>query len=281
MPMLRPIPRRWSQFTGGLSTAARKRAMTNQPIKVRTCQSRKSPASTTAAVRRAMAIVRTTCEGAMRTHTVSSSPGMGRLGPAGWLGPAGCVCATLCSLLSSPDAGVLGFVGSVCGVLCSPVSPVPSLAGSVCESLRSPVFPLSSLIPSPQVHSGSRRSYYTTSTCERQSRRGAQTPPYQVQITLKALCCAFLRSVLTSITFHSGDLGDLVPLGVAGRPVADVEQPGQNHPEPLPAGHPDSGCVEKHVDQGRKGEEDDAEQRPDERVECCIDEGGPQNPDNE
>jgi hypothetical protein len=34
---------RWSQSTAGLSTAARKRAMMNQPTKVRTCQSRIEP----------------------------------------------------------------------------------------------------------------------------------------------------------------------------------------------------------------------------------------------
>src|SRR5215207_301345 len=50
----------------------------------------------------------------------------------------------------------------------------------------------------------------------------------KIQTTLKALCCAFLCS---RITLHSGDL---IPLGVAGRPVADVHQPGQTHPEPLP-----------------------------------------------
>jgi hypothetical protein len=72
---------------------------------------------------------------------------------------------------------------------------------------------------------------------------------------------AYLRS---PVPFH---LGDLVPLGIAGRPLADVEQSGQNHPEPFPAAQPKAGRVEDHVDQSRKGEEDDAEQRPDERVE--------------
>ena len=52
--------RRWSQFTAGLSTAARKRAITNQPMKVRTCQSRNSTLSTAAVVSKAMATVRTT-----------------------------------------------------------------------------------------------------------------------------------------------------------------------------------------------------------------------------
>src|SRR5918993_2890264 len=81
----------------------------------------------------------------MRTHTTSPLPAMLMLGFSG------CVCATLCSLLSSPYAGVLGVVGSVCG------------------SLRSPVFPISSLIPSPQFHTGGRR-FCTTSPCELQSR---------------------------------------------------------------------------------------------------------------
>ena len=85
---------------------------------------------------------------------------------------------------------------------------------------------------------------------------------------------AFLRS---PAPFHPGDL---VPLGVADRPVVDVEQSGQDHPEPIPAGQPDTRCVEDHIDQGRKGEKDDAEQRPDERGECCTDEGRPDDPDN-
>ena len=52
--------RRWSQLTVGLSTAARKRAMTNQPTKVLTCHTKKKAPSTTAVVRRAMATVRIT-----------------------------------------------------------------------------------------------------------------------------------------------------------------------------------------------------------------------------
>src|SRR5215211_8461114 len=60
--------RRWSQLTAGFSTAARKRAMTNQPTKVRTCQSRKNAPCTTAVVKRAMATVRITCEVGAPTH---------------------------------------------------------------------------------------------------------------------------------------------------------------------------------------------------------------------
>jgi hypothetical protein len=48
--------------------------MTNQPTKVRTCQSRKRAPITTAAVSRAMATVRTTCEGETPAH------------PPSWLG---------------------------------------------------------------------------------------------------------------------------------------------------------------------------------------------------
>jgi len=66
--------RRWSHLTAGLSAAARKRAMTNQAMKVRTCQSRKSVPSTTTALRRAMTTMRTTCEVEACPH------------PASWLG---------------------------------------------------------------------------------------------------------------------------------------------------------------------------------------------------
>jgi hypothetical protein len=59
-------------LTAGLSTAARKREMTNQPTKVRTCQSRKKAPSTTAALKRAMTTARITWEGEMRTHTTSA-----------------------------------------------------------------------------------------------------------------------------------------------------------------------------------------------------------------
>src|SRR5919107_3731603 len=54
--------RRCSQFTAGLSTAARKTATTNQPTKVLTFHRRKSAPSTTTTVSRATATVRTTCE---------------------------------------------------------------------------------------------------------------------------------------------------------------------------------------------------------------------------
>src|SRR5215210_6733214 len=73
--------------------------------------------------------------------------------------------------------------------------------------------------------------------------------------------------------------GDLVTLGVSGTPVADVEQRGENDPEPSPTGQPHAGYVKDHVDQGREREEDDAEKRQDERVESRIDEGRPGDPD--
>src|SRR5829696_6929206 len=72
--------RRWSQLTAGLSTAARKRATTNQPTNVRTCQIRNSAPSTTTAVSKATATVRTTCEGEAPTHPASWR-GMGAMPP--------------------------------------------------------------------------------------------------------------------------------------------------------------------------------------------------------
>src|ERR671911_507200 len=75
--------------------------------------------------------------------------------------------------------------------------------------------------------------------------------------------------------------GDLVPLGVASPPVTDVEQRGENDPEPPPSAQPDAGYVEDNVDQGRKREEDDAKERQDERVESRIDESRSGYPDDE
>src|SRR5215207_7381355 len=63
--------RRWSQLTAGLSTAARKSAMTSQPTKVRTCHIRKNAPSTTAVVSKAMATVRITCEVEALAHPTS------------------------------------------------------------------------------------------------------------------------------------------------------------------------------------------------------------------
>jgi hypothetical protein len=71
-------------LTAGLSTAARKREMTNQPTKVRTCQSRKKVPSTTAALKRATTTVRITWEGEMRTHTTPAL-GMEAFGSVGAL----------------------------------------------------------------------------------------------------------------------------------------------------------------------------------------------------
>jgi len=75
----------------------RKRAMTNQPTKVRTCQSRKRAPSTTAVVSKAAPTVRTTCEVGAPAHPTS--------------------------LLGDTDA--YGCVGVVLGFAC----------GSACESL--------------------------------------------------------------------------------------------------------------------------------------------------
>jgi hypothetical protein len=60
--------RRWSQFTAGLSTAARNRAITSQPTKVMTCHRRKSAPSTAAMVSKAAATVRITWEVGTPTH---------------------------------------------------------------------------------------------------------------------------------------------------------------------------------------------------------------------
>src|SRR5215218_5318327 len=97
--------RRWSQFTAGLSTAARKRAMTNQPMKVRTCQISKSPPSTSAAVKRATATVRATCDVGKLSRT--------RLG--------GTSSISVVLGLPSPSlgSGPLAFSGSIGGVLSS------------------------------------------------------------------------------------------------------------------------------------------------------------------
>src|SRR4051794_1195057 len=65
------------------------------------------------------------------------------------------------------------------------------------------------------------------------------------------------RSFPPSPALH---LGDLIPLAVASHPLADVEQQGEKHPEPIPADQSDAGRVNDYIDQGRKGEEDDAQQ---------------------
>src|SRR5215212_528241 len=68
MGRLMSLCRRCSQLTAGLSTVARKRAMTSQPMKVRTCHIRKNAPNTTAVVSKAMATVRITCEVEARAH---------------------------------------------------------------------------------------------------------------------------------------------------------------------------------------------------------------------
>src|SRR4029453_7590272 len=77
------------------------------------------------------------------------------------------------------------------------------------------------------------------------------------------------------------DPGNLVPLGVAGAPVADVEDDGENHPEPVEAHEADTWRVDDHVDQGRKREEDDAQERQEKGVERRTDEGRSGDPEYE
>src|SRR5215217_3848050 len=88
--------RRCSQFTAGLSNAARKRAMTNQPMKVLTCQSKKNAPSTTAVVKRAMATVRITWVGEAPAHPASLL-GMGTSGSVGVVSGCACACAFGCA----------------------------------------------------------------------------------------------------------------------------------------------------------------------------------------
>src|SRR5215207_6197882 len=94
--------RRWSQLTAGLSTAARKRAMTNQPRKVRTCHSRRKAPSTTAVVSKATATVRATCQVEARAHPPSLL-GMDALGSASVVSGFACgsACEPVCGVLSS------------------------------------------------------------------------------------------------------------------------------------------------------------------------------------
>src|SRR5918998_700757 len=66
---------------------------------------------------------------------------------------------------------------------------------------------------------------------------------------------------------------DLVALGVACSPVADVEQDGEDHPEPVEAHEADTWRVDDHVDEGREREEDDAQERQEEGIERRADEG--------
>src|SRR3712207_867874 len=98
--------RRCSQFTAGLSAAARKREMTNQPTKARTCQSRRSAPSTSAVVSKAMVTVRTACEVEALAH-LASLLRIDALGPSDPIGGLawGCfrdsACVLLCVALSS------------------------------------------------------------------------------------------------------------------------------------------------------------------------------------
>src|SRR5215204_3190073 len=84
--------RRWSQLTAGLSTAARNRAMTNQPTKVLTFQIRKRAASTKTVVSRATATVRITCEVEALAQPTSRAAGYA-LGSAGTTGDLAWGCS--------------------------------------------------------------------------------------------------------------------------------------------------------------------------------------------
>src|SRR5215204_4873890 len=99
--------RRWSQLTAGLSTAARKSAMTSQPTKVRTCQSRKNAPRTTAVVSRAKATVRITCEGGALAHPARAF-GAGALGTE----PLGSVSAA-CGFLWVSPAWLISLASTV------------------------------------------------------------------------------------------------------------------------------------------------------------------------
>src|ERR671912_2517188 len=83
--------RRWSQYTAGLSTAAKNREMTSQPMNVRTCQRSNSATSTTTTVSKAAATVRTTCEVGAPAHPTSLLSGTGAAGGGGgvWGGGRG------------------------------------------------------------------------------------------------------------------------------------------------------------------------------------------------
>src|SRR4051812_34252713 len=118
-------------------------------MKVCTCQSKKSPPSTTAAVKSATATVRITCEGAKRTHTVPALPSMGMTGSTSSAREVLCLPlpSTICLLLPAPSKGVLGFSAPVCGMLCSLASSLCSPVSSICL----PVSSLPSLISLPQL----------------------------------------------------------------------------------------------------------------------------------
>ena len=108
--------RRWSQLTAGLSTAAKKSAITNQPPKVLTCQSKKNAPSTTAAVKRATATVRITWVGETPAHPASLL-GRGASGSVGVVSGCACACAcgcvweSLCGFSSSFMAQAYGTGG--------------------------------------------------------------------------------------------------------------------------------------------------------------------------
>jgi hypothetical protein len=104
--------RRCSQFTAGLSTAAKKRATTNQPTKVLTCHRRKSAPSTTTTVSRATATTRATCDVGAFAQPTSRAAGC-VLGSA--LGSAGTAADLVggCSRCSARGFFCAGFSSSI------------------------------------------------------------------------------------------------------------------------------------------------------------------------
>src|SRR5215210_6356556 len=95
--------------------------MTNQPTKVRTCQSKKSAPSTTNVVINAMATVRTTREVGACAHPPSWI-GMDVLGPADTIGGIARDCAC-----GSPGGSAVGFVCVSACVVFSLISLAPTI----------------------------------------------------------------------------------------------------------------------------------------------------------
>src|SRR3712207_5608982 len=63
--------------------------------------------------------------------------------------------------------------------------------------------------------------------------------------------------------------------------MAYIEQQGDDDPDEPPSRQPYARDVHDHVDQGSKREEDDAQQRQDERVECRFHEGRSGDPEDQ
>jgi hypothetical protein len=74
-----------------------------------------------------------------------------------------------------------------------------------------------------------------------------------------------------TLSLRGAPAGDLVPLGGAGAPMPDIQQRGQHDPEPVPAAQPPTRGVQQQIDQGREGQEDNAQQRQQEGAERGVD----------